>query len=80
MHRVPLGYSIEGEKVMDQYVVTTRVLPVRENGRVIRHAYGPYSHLDALSAKNEIRQDARQQGYVNRLEVSVLKLVQEPER
>jgi hypothetical protein len=65
---------------MDQYVVTTRVLPVRENGKIIRHAYGPYPKLEALGVKREIRADARLLGYVGRLEVNVLKLVQEPEQ
>lgn len=60
-----------------QFTVVTRVTPVREGGRIIVHAYGPYSRNDAASVSRMLKNDAVREGYANRSEVSTCKL-QEP--
>jgi hypothetical protein len=57
-----------------QFAVVTRVTPVREGGRIIVHAYGPYSRNDAASVARVLKNDAVRQGFADRSEVSTCKL------
>lgn len=58
-----------------QFVVVTRVSPVRERGRIMVHAYGPYDRNQAQSVSRRIKRDAVRNGYAARIEVSVCTLI-----
>jgi hypothetical protein len=59
----------------DLYTVVTRVTPVREGGRTIVHAYGPYTKDKAKRIQQDLKMDAVLGGYSNRSEVSCCKLI-----
>ncbi len=54
-----------------QYAVVTRVTPVREGGRIIVHAYGPYNRNEAHRISASLKRDAMREGYAHRSEVSI---------
>jgi hypothetical protein len=57
------------------HVIVTRVTPVREGGRIIVHAYGPYAQGYANEQRQKMLREADKLGYRNRLEVSVCKML-----
>jgi hypothetical protein len=57
------------------YVLVTRVTPIREGGKAITHAYGPYTKDQAVYNKTKTIADARRIGYLNRITVSVCKML-----
>lgn len=58
-----------------QYAVVTRVTPVRDGGRIIVHAYGPYSKPRAQSIAQRMKATAVREGYAYRSEISVCTLL-----
>jgi hypothetical protein len=71
-----VGHPIEGETMMDQYVVVTRATPVREGGRTIVHVYRAGSASQAAAMRRDFKEQAREENYSNRLEVSVCKVLE----
>jgi hypothetical protein len=61
-----------------QYTVVTRVTPVREGGRTIVVAYGPYSRNRAGSVSAMFKRQAVLEGYADRSEVSICTLLGDP--
>jgi hypothetical protein len=62
---------------MEDYVVMTRVTPVRAGGRIIVHTYGPYTKSKAQSVKAEFLRAARELKYADRLEVNACKVLED---
>jgi hypothetical protein len=58
-----------------EYTVVTRVKPVREGGRIMVHAYGPYTKDVAKRVQRQLKFDAVKGNYSNRSEVSCCKLI-----
>jgi len=58
-----------------QYAVVTRVTPVRLGGRIMVHAYGPYTKNEAASISRELKRDLIREGLAHRSEVSICTLM-----
>lgn len=58
-----------------EYVVVTRVTPVREGGRIIVHTYGLYTKSQAQVVRQKFLTEARQLRYADRLEVNACKVL-----
>lgn len=58
-----------------EYVVVTRVTPVRAGGRIIVHTYGPYTKSKGQAVKARFLREAQELGYASRLEVNCCKLL-----
>jgi hypothetical protein len=60
---------------LKEYTVVSRVTPVREGGRIMVHAYGPYTKDIAIRVQRELKLNAVNGRYSNRSEVSCCKLI-----
>lgn len=63
------------DEKLKEYVVVTRVAPVRTRGRAIVHTYGPYTRNKAKSVKSNFRAEAVRLGYADRLEINTCHMI-----